>query len=139
MMTIGKKELIRKLEKEEVFKNDLEKKKEVNYLKGYQSKSLQNARRNGIKRVLSITNLKMYRHLIAINWIKSTQHFFELFFDDQVVNLMVDMTNLFDQRDKGKHNFIADANEMRLFLAMLLLTGYNQSPRREIERIPPMY
>ena len=53
MMTTGKKELIRKLEKEEVFKNYLEKKKEVNYLSGYQSKSLQNARRNGIKRALS--------------------------------------------------------------------------------------
>ena len=59
MMTTGKKELIRKLEKEEVFKNYLEKRKEVNYLSGYQSKSLQNARSNGIKRALSITNLKM--------------------------------------------------------------------------------
>ena len=52
---------------------------------------------------------------------------------------MVDITNLYDQRGKGKHNFTTDANEMRLFLAMLLLTGYNQLPRIEIERIPPLY
>ena len=41
------------------------------------------------------------------------------------------MTNLYVQRDKGKHSF-TDANEMRLFFAILLLTGYNQSPRRKM-------
>ena len=45
---------------------------------------------------------------------------------------MADMTNLYAQRDKGKHNFTTDANKMRLFLAMLLLTGYNQLPRRKM-------
>ena len=41
------------------------------------------------------------------------------------------MTNLYVQRDKGKRSF-TDANEMRLFFAILLLTGYNQSPRRKM-------
>ena len=57
---------------------------------------------------------------------------FELFFDDKVVNFMVYMTNFYAQRDKGKHNFTPDLNEMHLFLAMLLLTGYNQLPRKKM-------
>jgi len=54
---------------------------------------------------------------------------FNAFFDDNVVEYMVSMTNLYAQRDKGKHGFSIDVNEMRLFLAMLLLTGYVVLPR----------
>ena len=39
------------------------------------------------------------------------------------------MTNLYAHRDRDKHNFHA---EMRLFLAMLLLSGYNVLPRRRM-------
>ena len=63
---------------------------------------------------------------------------YELFFDDEVVNFMVEITNLYAQRDKIKHNFSTDVAEMWLFIAMLLLTGYNQLPRRKLycENLP---
>lgn len=48
---------------------------------------------------------------------------FDLFFDDEVVNFMVDMTNLYAERNKGKHSSTTDANKMHLFRAMLLLTA----------------
>jgi len=57
---------------------------------------------------------------------------FNAFFDDDIVEFMVSMTNLYAQRDKGKHGFSTDVNEMRLFLAMLLLTGYVVLPRRKM-------
>ena len=41
------------------------------------------------------------------------------------------MTNTYARRDKGKHTFTTDVNEIRLFLAMLLLTGY-------VRKIPTM-
>ena len=51
---------------------------------------------------------------------------------------MVEITNLYAQRDKIKHNFSTGAAEMRLFIAMLLLTGYNQLPRQKLycENLP---
>ena len=63
---------------------------------------------------------------------------FELVFDDEVVNVMVEMTNLYVKRDKIKHNFSTDAAEMCLFIAMLLSTGYNHLPRRKLywENLP---
>ena len=57
---------------------------------------------------------------------------FELFFDEEVICFLVEMTNLYAQRDKGKHNFCTDSSEIRLFIAMLLITGYNQLPRRKM-------
>jgi len=57
---------------------------------------------------------------------------FNAFFNDDIVEFMVSMTNLYAQRDKGKHGFSTDVNEMRLFLAMLLLTGYVVLPRRKM-------
>ena len=39
------------------------------------------------------------------------------------------MTNLYANRYKGKHFFHLDHSEMRLFVAMLLLSGYNVLPR----------
>jgi Transposase IS4 len=57
---------------------------------------------------------------------------FNAFFDDEVVEYMVSMTNLYAQRDKGKHGFTTDVAEMRLFLAMLLLSGYTVLPRRKM-------
>ena len=57
---------------------------------------------------------------------------FNAFFDDDAIQHMVTMTALYAQRDKGKHNFSIDAQEMRLFLAMLLLSGYCDLPRRRM-------
>jgi len=57
---------------------------------------------------------------------------FEKFFDDEVIEFIVKMTKLYAQRDKGKHGFNTDSQEIRLFLGMLILTGYNQLPRRKL-------
>ena len=57
---------------------------------------------------------------------------FNAFFDDDVVEYMVIMTNSYAQRDKGNHWFSTDSAEMRLFLAMLLLSGYVVLPRRKM-------
>ena len=65
---------------------------------------------------------------------------FELFFDDEVVNFMVNMTNLYAWRDKRKNSFTTNANEMQFFIAKLLLTDYKQLPQRKcIEKTDPMY
>ena len=39
------------------------------------------------------------------------------------------MTNLYAHRDKGKHSFNISRSEMHLFIAILLLSGYNVLPR----------
>ena len=54
------------------------------------------------------------------------------FFDDEVIASIVEMTNLYAKRDKGKHDFNTDASEIRLFIGMLLLTGYSPLPRRKL-------
>ena len=59
---------------------------------------------------------------------------FDLFFDDEVVQYLVDMTNLYAHRDKGKHLFNISGSEMRLFIVILLLSGYNVLPRRKMYR-----
>ena len=57
---------------------------------------------------------------------------FDLYFDEEVINYLTEMTNLYAHRDRGKHNFHVGHAEMRLFLAMLLLSGYNVLPRRRM-------
>ena len=57
---------------------------------------------------------------------------FELYFDEEVINYLTEMTNLYSNRDKGKHSFHVDHSEMRLFVAMLLLSGYNVLSRRRM-------
>ena len=57
---------------------------------------------------------------------------FDLCFDEEVINYLTEMTNLYAHRDRGKHNFHVEHAEMRLFLAMLLLSGYNVLPRRRM-------
>ena len=51
---------------------------------------------------------------------------FNLFLDDDVIQMIVDMTNLYAHRNKG------DSKEIRLFLAILLLSGYNSLLRRSM-------
>ena len=77
--------------------------------------------------------MKICLHLSVFNWIKSPSHLFvSSFFDEEVVNFMVDMTNLYAASENKAPNFTTDANEMRLLLAMLLLTDYNQLLRRKM-------
>ena len=46
--------------------------------------------------------------------------------------MIVDMTNLYAHRDKGDAKFVTKEAEIRLFLAILLLSGYNSLPRRSM-------
>ena len=55
---------------------------------------------------------------------------FSLFFDDEVIRLIVEMTNLYARRDHGDHTFTTTPNERRRFIAILLLSGYNWLPHR---------
>ena len=57
---------------------------------------------------------------------------FEKFFDSHVVDFIVDMTNLYARRDKGKPSFETNSSEIRVFLAMLILSGYTVLPRRKL-------
>ena len=57
---------------------------------------------------------------------------FDRYFDEEAINYLTEMTNLYAYRDKGKHTFHVEHSEMRLFLAMLLLSGYNVLPRRRM-------
>ena len=57
---------------------------------------------------------------------------FEQFFDDDVIVFIVNMSNLYTNKDKGKQEFKTNASEIRLFIAMLLLTGHSPLPRRKL-------
>ena len=55
---------------------------------------------------------------------------FNLFFDDEVISLLVKMTNSYARMEKGNVKYETNENEMRLFLAILLRSGYASMPRR---------
>ena len=54
---------------------------------------------------------------------------FESFFDDDVIQHLCRMTELYAHNDKGDHDFTVSESEMRCFLAILLLSGYIGLPR----------
>ena len=56
---------------------------------------------------------------------------FEYFFDDEIVNLIVDMSRRYAHQ-KLKPNFDITADSLRAFLAVLLLSGYVPLPRRRM-------
>lgn len=56
---------------------------------------------------------------------------FELFFDEEIIELIVNNTMKY-ARQKGNHTFTTTNNEMRSFLAILLLSGYSSLPRRRM-------
>ena len=43
---------------------------------------------------------------------------FDLFFDNEMVQYLADMTNLYAHRDKDKHSFTFSRSEMHLFMAI---------------------
>ena len=55
---------------------------------------------------------------------------FNLFFDDEVISLLVKRTNSYARMEKGNVKYETNENEMRLFLAILLRSGYASMPRR---------
>ena len=56
---------------------------------------------------------------------------FEIFFDDQVIALIIWYSNLF-AAEKGSHQFPITTEEMRAFLALLLLSGYAPLSRQRM-------
>lgn len=57
---------------------------------------------------------------------------FGLFFDDEVVENIVQQTMLYAKRDKGVHSFETNVDELRTFIAVLLISGYTNVPRRHM-------
>ena len=57
---------------------------------------------------------------------------FNSFLDNEVVEYFLKMTKLYAHQEKGKHSFNIDQSEMRLFIAALLLSGYNALLRRKL-------
>ena len=62
---------------------------------------------------------------------------FEFFFDDEVIELIIRFSKTYAV-DKGAHQFRVTMEEMRAFLAVLLLSGYATVPRRRMywEKLP---
>lgn len=56
---------------------------------------------------------------------------FELFFDDEVMDMIVEYSMMY-AGSKGKHTFSTDANEISVFIAILLISGYSTVPRRRM-------
>ena len=59
----------------------------------------------------------------------SPEKIFELFFDDDVCDLIVRETLRYAS-EKGDHDFRFDLSKLKIFLGILLLSGYNTRPRR---------
>lgn len=53
---------------------------------------------------------------------------FELFYDTEVIQMICDFTNLYAFQS-GEHNLNFKPEEVRVFLAILLVSGYSQVPR----------
>lgn len=54
---------------------------------------------------------------------------FELYFDDDVCQFLVEMTMRYGANQKENHAFTTNIDEMRCFLGILLLSGYTTIPR----------
>ncbi|XP_061677877.1 piggyBac transposable element-derived protein 3-like [Syngnathoides biaculeatus] len=61
----------------------------------------------------------------------SPAQMFELFFDEEVTAFIVDMTNLY-ARQKGRLGFKMTASELKLCIAVFLISGYNPLPRKRM-------
>ena len=66
-----------------------------------------------------------------IDYDKTPAGFFELFFDDEVYQIIIAETLRYAAQ-KGKHDLHIDENNVRLFIAILLISGYNVLPRRRL-------
>ena len=58
---------------------------------------------------------------------------FELFFDDELLELIVVQSMLYAKQN-GNHSFVTDPEEMRVVLGILLLSGYSRLPRQWMYR-----
>ena len=59
---------------------------------------------------------------------KDIYDIFEQFFTDEMIEHIVEQTNLYAVRDKNCKNFNVDGDEIRKFLGLLLISGYHNVP-----------
>ena len=45
-----------------------------------------------------------------------------------MIDLIVEQTNLYANRDKNMHNFKTDQDEMKKFLGLIIISGYHNLP-----------
>lgn len=62
---------------------------------------------------------------------QSPDSLFSLFFDDEVLEMLVTNTQLY-AGSKGRHGFTTTKEEMKTFIAILLVSGYSPVPRRRM-------
>ena len=52
------------------------------------------------------------------------EEYFELFYDEEVINFITSMFNLYASQDKGDASFSTNPEEIKCWLGMLMLSGY---------------
>ena len=62
---------------------------------------------------------------------KTPDGIFKLFFDDDVIDMIVNYSMMY-AGSKGKHGFSVSIDEIRVFFAILLISGYSKVPRRRM-------
>ena len=62
---------------------------------------------------------------------QSMDGIFNLFFDDDVIEMIVQET-IRHAGSKGYHSFVTSPQEIRVFMAILLVSGFSQVPRRRL-------
>ncbi|XP_054724350.1 piggyBac transposable element-derived protein 3-like [Uloborus diversus] len=66
---------------------------------------------------------------LNVHW--SPTSLFELFLNGEIIQLILEQSILYAGQ-KGDHDFVIDADELKLFFAILLTSGYNVLPRRRM-------
>lgn len=92
------------------------------------SGSRKKVNRKWIQKDIKQENLKTWQLPIFLEEGLSPVQLFEFFYDEAVVNMLVNFTNTYAHQHSDT-TFHVTGEEMRIFLAILLLTGYNPLPR----------
>ncbi|XP_065363610.1 piggyBac transposable element-derived protein 2-like [Calliphora vicina] len=62
---------------------------------------------------------------------KSSVEVFEVLFDEKVVNLIVEQTCIYASQ-ANEHNFFFNADDLKVFIGILLYSGYHSMPREDM-------
>ena len=57
------------------------------------------------------------------------EEYFELFYDEKVINFITSMFNMYASQDKGDASFLTNPEEIKCWLGILMLSGYMSFPR----------
>lgn len=63
---------------------------------------------------------------------KTPSDVFDLFFDEEVLQYIINQTNLYARRDRDNHNFEISVTELRNFLSILIISGYSTVSRKRM-------